>query len=130
MKSKQESVLIRNFGLFVGLLCLGIGGTLTFRDHQPRIALFAVGAYFLVSGTLFQPALQPVFRVWMRIAAALGWFNTRLLLGVLYFLVFTPFGLVQRLFARDPLQLARPAQESLWIPKAQAADKNSYFRQF
>jgi saxitoxin biosynthesis operon SxtJ-like protein len=130
MTPQNEKKMIRSFGLFVGLVCVGLGAYLTLRSHQPRYLLFLAGAYFLLGALAFQPMLRPVFLVWMRIAGALGWFNTRLLLGVLFFVLFTPIALIQKLVRRDVLKLTRPVQDSFWTPKLQAAGKNSYFRQF
>jgi hypothetical protein len=130
VKPLNEPKMIRSFGLFVSILCGGIGAYLTLRSGQVRYVWFAVGVYFLAGAVLFQPILRPLFRVWMKLAAALGWFNTRLLLTLVYGLVFSPVALVQRLFGRDHLRLHRAAQDSFWTPKLQAADKASYFRQF
>jgi hypothetical protein len=47
--------------------------------------------------------LGPVYKIWMRFAEALGWVNTRIILSVIFFLVFFPFGLILRLF-NDPMQ--------------------------
>jgi hypothetical protein len=130
IKPQNEPKMILSFGLFVGLVCLALAAYLSYKSGQPRFVLGAVGAYFLAGGVLYQPMLRPVFLVWMKIAFALGWFNTRLLLSLVYFLLFTPIGLVQRLFGRDALGMRRPTAPSLWTPKAQAPGKNSYYRQF
>jgi hypothetical protein len=131
MKPQNESKMIRSFGLFVGLVLVAIGTYLTIRSQQPRYALFGIGAYFLAGAMLFQPMLRPIFVVWMKIASALAWFNTRLLLGIVYYLVFTPVRLVQRLGGRVALRLRRRAETSYWAPKAQPiGGKSSYFRQF
>lgn len=131
MKPQNESKMIRSFGLFVGLVLSAIGAYLTIRSQQPRFVLFAIGAYFLLGGLVFQPMLRPVFSVWMKIASALGWFNTRLLLGMVYYLMFTPLRFVQRLAGRDALRLARQSQTSFWTPKPQpVGGKSSYFRPF
>jgi hypothetical protein len=133
MKMPPETTMIRSFGLFVGLVCLAVAGYGMFRAQafRPNPILTAVGAYFLLGAVVYQPMLRPVFRGLMKLAGALGWFNTRLLLGLMYYLMFTPFSLVQRLIGRDALRLARQADASLWTPKPQpVGGKSSYFRQF
>ena len=53
---------------------------------------------------LIAPAsLRPVYKVWMRFAGVLGWINTRIILGLVFFLMFFPFGLIMRLF-NDPMR--------------------------
>jgi len=52
----------------------------------------------------FQPALLgPVFRLWMKFGLAISKITTPLILGIVFFLVITPFGIVMRIFGRDPL---------------------------
>ena len=61
-----------------------------------------VGAILVFVSLVAPAALLPVYRVWMRLAEALGWINTRIILGLIFFLMFVPFGAVLRLF-RDPM---------------------------
>lgn len=51
---------------------------------------------------------------WMKLAEGLGWVNSRILLGLVFFLLLTPIALLVRLFRKDPLQLRRPDTNSLW----------------
>lgn len=84
------------------------------------IVLTAIGAAFVIAAVLAPRALTPLYRPWMQLAEALGWFNTRVLLILIYYLVVTPIGLVLRLFRRSPLELeehdgslwARPSKHS------------------
>ncbi len=52
-----------------------------------------------------------------RLAAALGYVNSRVLLTLMYYLVFTPYGLVSRLSGRDPLRRRAGAGESYWVER-------------
>ena len=47
-------------------------------------------------------SLKPVYIVWMQFAGILGWINTRIILMLIFFLIFLPFGLVMRMF-NDPM---------------------------
>jgi hypothetical protein len=66
--------------------------------------LLIPGAILLLMGGVMPTALAPVYRGWMLLAEGLGWVNTRVILGVVFYTVFTPVGLVMRLFQRDPLR--------------------------
>lgn len=46
-----------------------------------------------------------LFRIWGRFAGIIGWFNTRLLLIIIFYLIFAPVGLFLRLFRRDILEV-------------------------
>jgi hypothetical protein len=55
--------------------------------------------------------------IWMRLAVALGYINSRVLLSLMFYLVFTPYGLLMRLFGRDPLRRRGARRESYWISR-------------
>ena len=83
--------------------------------------LVAVGAAFVASALLYPPVLRPLYGPWMRLAEALGWLNTRILLILIFYLVVTPIGLVLRLFRRSPLRVEE-RNGSFW----QAAPEHSW----
>ena len=62
---------------------------------------------------------------------ALGWINTRLILSVLFYGIFTPLGMIMRLF-RDPLdRQLRKERESYWVrKKTPTFDQKAYEKQF
>ncbi len=102
------------------------------RGHTILAMLFTVLAAILVALTLLAPGfLGPIHRVWMGTANALGWFNTRLILGLVYFLVITPTGLLMRLIRRDPLQRRLHNQKSYWVARPQGPlDQSTMEHQF
>jgi ABC-type uncharacterized transport system permease subunit len=68
----------------------------------------------------------------MRFAAVLAWINTRLILIVMFYLIFTPMGLVMRLFGADPLGLkVEKDKGSYWKKMGQKPfNPQDYERQF
>ncbi len=64
---------------------------------------------WIVAGLLWTPALltpsvlRPVYTVWMKIGHAIGWVNTRIILGVIFYVLVLPMGLLMRLFGNDPM---------------------------
>jgi hypothetical protein len=76
----------------------------------------------------FVPPLSKLFHsVWMRFAFALGYINSRIILTIIYFLVFVPYGLISRLFGRDPLQLREKGKDSYWTPRATTRQTKEQF---
>ena len=76
--------------------------------------------------------LKPVQKLWMSLAVLLGWFMTRVILIILFYLVVTPIALLARLCGKYFLntKLDRNAK-SYWITrKAATSDKKSYENQF
>jgi hypothetical protein len=108
---------LRLFGWTVGGVLLAVGVLLLLRGHlsSGRI-LAAAGALLVLGGTVAPRALALPYRLWMGFARALGWFNTRLLLILVFYLILTPLGLILRLTGKRPLDLKRdPEAQSYWI---------------
>lgn len=77
----------------------------------------AVSAVLIVIG-LFTPPIAILFhRGWMRFAHALGWVNSRIILSLVYFLVFVPYKVISRIAGRDPLALRQPQGASYWTKR-------------
>ena len=96
------------------------------------LILIAVAAAVFAVALVSPRPLGPAFRCWMALARAIGWFNARLLLSILFYLVFTPIGLIMRLIRRDALQRDfNSSKSSFWIPKEEPKEGlERYTRQF
>ena len=96
------------------------------------LILIAAMAVVFITAILAPRPLGPAFRCWMAFARAAGWFNSRLLLCILFYLVFTPVGLIMRLIRRDALHRDfNSSKSSFWIPKEEPKDGlERYTRQF
>ncbi len=66
--------------------------------------------------------LLPFQRVWMAIAVVLGFFMSRIILGVFFFGVFTAVRAANSLFGKPLLDVAwdKSARDSYWIARAPA----------
>jgi hypothetical protein len=103
----------RSFGLTVGGVLLAIAALSVWRQHPTRAeVLAAVGSVLVVLALVRPSALAGPAAVWSRIGHALGWFNSRVLLTVMFAIVIWPIGLVSRLFGSDPLERRR--RGSMW----------------
>jgi len=108
----------RSFGVTVGGTLIAIAAFSLWRGHVGRAeAVGAIGAA-LVGAALVRPGvLTPLAAAWGRLGHALGWFNSRVLLTLMFVLVITPIGWVSRLFGSDPLDRRR-RPDSRWVPYA------------
>jgi hypothetical protein len=93
------------------------------------ITLCAVGLLVGLPGFVRPSLVKPLFSFAMALAIPIGWVATRLLLGFLFFFLFTPVGWLFRRLQRDPLHLKKPRSTSYWSPARQPSDAWSYFRQ-
>jgi hypothetical protein len=106
MAPRPDRSELRNFGLIVGGIfgLLGLWPMVAGGAARPWLVALAC---VLVGPALVAPrVLAPAHRAWMALGAALGWVNTRIVLGVIFFGLITPMGLVMRLTRRDPMQRA------------------------
>ena len=64
---------------------------------------------WVVAGVVILPALvapfllKPLYKLWMKIGHVLGWINTRLILGLVFFVLFAPIALLFRVIGRDAM---------------------------
>jgi hypothetical protein len=72
------------------------------------LALAGLGAFWAAGARTFH-------RGWMRLAVALGYVNSRILLGLTYYGMFLPYGVVSRLVGRDPLDRRSAPRPSYWV---------------
>ncbi len=103
--------------------------------HYPSILSYVLIGLVLVILPIiaFSPIiLRPVFKLWLKVAHAVGWFNTQLLLSIVFILIFIPTGLVMRLFRKDPMKRKMLAEGTYWEPCELEGlkDKSRYERQF
>lgn len=106
---------LRRFGLTMGAAFLVLGAFLLWRHRISWPYVGALGGLFLLCGLLWPGALGPVQWLWMKVARAMGWFMTRVILTVIFIVIFSPAGLIMRLLRRDPLRLRlRPDAPSYW----------------
>ncbi|HEX7343019.1 MAG TPA: SxtJ family membrane protein [bacterium] len=114
------------------LAVVGTVQLLIWHHQRAAVIFWILGGIFFVPGLLFPSVLTPIFKLWLKLAAALAWFNTRLVLGLTFFLVFTPIGLILRLFRKDLIkERFDPQAKSYWIDRPSAPfDRTRYEKQF
>jgi hypothetical protein len=102
------------------------------RGNTTLAAVFAGLALAIGPVGLMRPEwVRPIYVSWMVLAFPIGWTISQVIVGVMFFVVFTPIGLVFRLIGRDPLYLRRdPGRETFWSPKPAPSNLRRYFQQF
>ena len=114
---------LRRFAFTIAIPMILLAVLSAWRGHTFPPALLGGAAVALLGLGLASPAiLRPVHRFWMGMAEALGWFNTRLLLSLVYFLMMTPIGIVMRMVGRDPLNRRLNDRPSYWLKTTHRAN--------
>ena len=108
----------RQFGLLVGGLFAALGVWWIWRGKFPTVAavLTVLGGTLFVLGTTLPRLLVRPYRGWMTLAEGLSWVMTRVVLGIVFFLIVTPIGLVKRMNGWDPLRRRGGPSASYWHP--------------
>lgn len=75
--------------------------------------------------------LKAFYKAWMKFAHALGWVNTRIILSLVYFIIFTPMALFFRVIGKDPMERRLETVSSYWIKREPTEfRREDYRRQF
>jgi hypothetical protein len=100
----------------------------SYRSRWP-LALIAGGlsCALLLIGLFSSKQSSAFHRVWMRFATAIAFVNSRVLLSILYFAVFTPYGFVTRLFGRDILNRRSSPRDSYWMKRSATRQNKDQF---
>jgi hypothetical protein len=129
---------LRSFGLLVGGIFLFIAFWPVIK-HLLVILLgralvrwwaWIPGLILVVLGLAFPEVLRRPYKYWMVIGEYLGWFNTRLILGGIFFLLVTPMGFVMRLFGYDPLRIEEGGNRETYAIPGRKRDPKHMQRQF
>jgi hypothetical protein len=108
----------REFGLIVGAVFALLGGWWIFRGKflNPAYVLTIVGSALIISGIVVPRVLVFPRRGWMKLAEAMAYVSSRIILALIFFLVLTPIGLIKRAMGWDPLYRRSAARDSYWHP--------------
>jgi hypothetical protein len=119
---------------FAGLFVVFFGGIAAWRLWHGQVDLttrilellgFVVGPV----GVMQPRLMRSIYTGWMIVAFPIGWVVSRLVLTLVYLIVFTPMAFVFRATGRDVLQRRRPNTATLWLTRPAPADAAEYLRQ-
>ena len=119
MPREIENKQLRSFGFTVGgIFALIALWPLIVRAEDPRWWAVVVAGCLLVPAVVFPKSLTWVYKGWMALGHVLGWINTRIILGFVFYFVVTPIGIIRRLLGKDPMgKRLRPDLESYRVPR-------------
>lgn len=96
---------LRKFGLVTGAIVATLFGIALpwLIGYQWPIWPWITAGIFWVWGLTFPASLFMVYRVWLQFGHVAGWINTRIILGLMFYLVFFPVAIILRLLGKDPM---------------------------
>tara|TARA_B100001027_G_C16060241_1_gene238194 strand:- start:156 stop:545 length:390 start_codon:yes stop_codon:yes gene_type:complete len=118
----------RSFGIVFFIVFLIIAFYPLLNDNPLRLWSLIIALIFLVLGLIKSNILTPLNILWMKFGMFLGVFISPIIMGIIFFLVVTPIGLIMRLFGKDLLNLKKNKTQSYWLTKEKI--KSSMKNQF
>ena len=104
MKNEITTKQLRSFGLTVGGIFAFIGfWPLMFRHQDSRWWALVIAGCLVIPAVVYPKSLIWPYRGWTAFGHALGWINTRIILGLVFYFVVTPIGIVRRWLGKDPM---------------------------
>ena len=107
----------RSFGIVFFVVFLIIATYPLTYNGDVRLWSVIVSIIFLVLGILNSKILTPLNKLWFKLGIFLGKIISPIIMGIIFFLVVTPTGLIMRLLGKDLLNLKFNKNKSYWIEK-------------
>ncbi|MCK7580737.1 MAG: SxtJ family membrane protein [Chromatiales bacterium] len=126
MSHKQE----RQFGFLFAAVFTIVAFWPLWPLTAPNLYWLGGAGAWLLAALVVPRALAPLNRGWIAFGHVLGWINARIILGLVFFVVVTPTGLIMRLLGKDLLRMRSPRSASYWIKRDQPLDPQSLRNQF
>jgi len=107
----------RSFGIVFFIFFLSVALYPLFNNEDLKLWSLIISIIFLILGLLNSKVLTPLNRIWFKFGIILGKIVSPFVMGVIYFLIVTPIGLIMKLFGKDLLNLKYENKNSYWIEK-------------
>ena len=107
----------RSFGVLFAFVFSLVAFWPTLNQNEIRIWSLIIAIAFLILGLLNSKLLTPLNKIWFRFGIFLGNFISPIIMGIIFFFVVTPTGLIMKLFNRDLINLKKNNKKSYWIEK-------------
>ena len=107
----------RNFGIVFFIVFLIIALWPVLKQNEIRIWSLIISFIFFVLGLINSKLLTPLNKLWFKFGILLGNIISPIVMGIVFFLVVTPTGLIMKLFRKDPMNLKKNKSDTYWIKK-------------
>ena len=107
----------KSFGVVFFIVFLLIALYPLIYSEEIRVWALVISLIFLILGVFNSKILSPLNKVWFKFGIILGKIVSPFVMGVIFFFVVTPIGIIMRIFGKDLLNLKYNKDESYWIEK-------------
>ena len=121
----------RKFGFFITFVSAVAAAYFYYSANISWAYVFiAVASIFLLLALIKSDALLPLNKLWMRLGLLLGMMVSPVILGIIFFCLFTPIAAIMRLSGRDELRLKFSEKASHWVLRGEPIKSESFKQQF
>ncbi len=121
----------KKFGYFFSGIFLTISLYFLYSERFSTGYIFATLALLFVIITIIKAdLLLPLNKLWMYFGYLLGIIISPIVLGIIFFGLFTPYSLVMRMMGRDELRLKKTNKKSYWIIRSKSTPQTDFKQQF
>jgi len=113
----------KSFGIVFFIVFLVISIWPLLSENNIRIWSLILSLIFLILGLFNSSFLTPLNKLWFKFGILLGKFMAPLIMGIIFFIVVTPIGLIMRLFNKDLLKLKFNSDKSYWLKRDKIKSK-------
>ena len=117
MQEKIKLPSNRNFGIVFSIVFLIIAIWPILNQNEIRIWSMIISLIFLILGLINSKFLSPLNKAWFKFGLILGSIIAPVVMGIVYFLVVTPTGLIMKALGKDILGLKRNKNSTYWLEK-------------
>ena len=114
---------IRSFGIVFFIVFLIIALYPLINNEGIRIWSIIISLVFLILGLIDSKILSPLNKLWFKFGILLGKIISPLVMGIIFFLVVTPIGILMKILKKDLLNLNYNNNKSYWIEKNEPKSK-------
>ena len=107
----------RSFGVVFFVVFLLIALYPILYNGEIRLWSLLISSVFLILGLVNSKILTPLNKFWFKFGFLLGKIISPIVMGLIFFLVVTPIGIIMRILAKDLLNLKYNKNKSYWIEK-------------
>jgi len=107
----------RSFGIVFFVVFFIISIYPLINDNPIRLWSLILSLIFLILGLINSKILTPLNIIWMKFGMYLGIFISPIVMGIVFFLVVTPIGIIMKILSKDLLNLRMNKENSYWIEK-------------
>ena len=125
---------LRQFGLMLGAILAVVFGLLLpwiwGWKNLPNMYWIATGAAIVAWALLAPDSMRGLYKRWMRVALLIGHVVNSIILGIVFYIVITPMGIVMRMLGKDPMRRNLDENVKTYRVVSKVPDRNHFERPF